>query len=43
MKGDLSGWWSRRITQADRLIYKVNRRGDDRALIITACHRYYQD
>jgi toxin YoeB len=21
LKGDLTGWWSRRITQADRLVY----------------------
>jgi toxin YoeB len=23
LKGDLAGWWSRRVTQEHRLIYKV--------------------
>jgi toxin YoeB len=33
------GYWSRRITEADRLIYKVS---DDEILVI-ACRRHYDD
>ncbi len=37
LKGDLSGWWSRRITQEHRLVYKVE---TDR-LIIAQCRNHY--
>jgi toxin YoeB len=43
LKGDLSGWWSRRITQEHRLIYKVDGSGDDQTLIIAACLGHYDD
>ncbi|WP_421871622.1 Txe/YoeB family addiction module toxin [Marinoscillum sp.] len=37
LKGDLSGWWSRRITQEHRLVYRVE---NDR-LIIAQCRNHY--
>lgn len=39
LKGPLSGWLSRRITDEHRLIYRV--RGED--LEIAACHGHYDD
>ncbi|WP_268906642.1 MULTISPECIES: type II toxin-antitoxin system YoeB family toxin [Dethiosulfovibrio] len=24
MKGDLAGWWSRRINRFDRIVYRIN-------------------
>ncbi|MGE9266629.1 MAG: Txe/YoeB family addiction module toxin [Verrucomicrobiales bacterium] len=37
LKANLSGWWSRRITQEHRLVYKIE--GD--ALIIMQCRFHY--
>lgn len=41
LKGDLSGWWSRRITQTDRLVYRVSGSGCDQALEIAQCRYHY--
>jgi toxin YoeB len=37
LKEDLSGWWSRRITQEHRLVYRVDRN----SLIIAQCRKHY--
>ncbi|MFN4102110.1 MAG: type II toxin-antitoxin system YoeB family toxin [Pararhodobacter sp.] len=42
MKGDLAGWWSRRITQEHRLIYKVDGSSSEQRLIIAACRGHYE-
>ena len=39
LKGDMSGWWSRRITDKHRLIYRVK---DDRVDIVS-CYGHYDD
>jgi toxin YoeB len=39
LRGDLSGWWSKRIDQEHRLIYKVV--GD--ALVIAQARGHYDD
>ena len=39
LTGDLSGFWSRRINDKDRLIYKVE--GND--IYILACRYHYED
>ena len=39
LRGNLGGWWSRRIDQQHRLIYRV--RGD--ILEITQCRYHYDD
>ncbi|MCP4405657.1 MAG: Txe/YoeB family addiction module toxin [bacterium] len=39
LKGDLAGCWSRRISGADRLVYRV----DDETLSILACRFHYDD
>ncbi|MBR5755754.1 MAG: Txe/YoeB family addiction module toxin, partial [Erysipelotrichaceae bacterium] len=39
LKGDLQGWWSRRIDEKNRLVYKVE--GED--IIILSCRFHYSD
>ncbi len=41
LKGDLSGWWSRRITQEDRLVYRVSGKGAEQALEIAQLRYHY--
>jgi toxin YoeB len=41
LKGDLSGWWSRRVTDEHRLVYKIDGSGKDRWLIIAQCRGHY--
>ena len=38
LKGNLSGWWSRRIDDANRIVYKVH----DDVLIIAECKNHYE-
>lgn len=42
LKGNLSGWWSRRITGDHRLVYRVTSRGETQALEIVACRYHYE-
>ena len=37
LRGDLCGYWSRRIDEANRLVY----RADDAELVIIACRFHY--
>lgn len=39
LKGDLSGSWSRRITEKDRLIYRF----EDDTVIVLQCKGHYED
>ena len=42
LRGDLAGWWSRRITGEHRLVYAVEgRRGDDQRMIIVQARYHY--
>ena len=41
LKGDLSGWWSRRITAEHRLVYRVTGSGADQTLEIAQCRYHY--
>jgi toxin YoeB len=41
LRGDLKGWWSRRITLEHRLIYRVNGIGEAQSLEIAACRFHY--
>lgn len=41
LKGDLSGWWSRRITSEHRLVYRVSGSGADQNLQIAQCRYHY--
>lgn len=38
LKGNLSGWWSRRIDNENRIVYK--QQGDN--IIIASCKSHYQ-
>ena len=38
LKENLSGYWSRRINETDRLVYKVN----DNYIIVISCRYHYQ-
>lgn len=39
--GNLSGWWSRRINQEHRLVYRVAGTGKDQTLQIAQCRYHY--
>lgn len=41
LKGDLQGWWSRRINQVDRLVYRVEGTGPEQRLEIAQCRFHY--
>ena len=43
LKGDLAGWWSRRITGCHRLVYRVaGKRGADQRIEIASCRYHYE-
>ena len=39
LKGDMSGYWSRRINQKHRLIYKVT----ETTVFLVSCYGHYDD
>ncbi len=39
--GNLSGWWSRRIDDEHRLIYRVGGKGEAQVLEIAQCRYHY--
>lgn len=39
LKEDLSGWWSRRIDEVNRIVYREK----DGAIIIASCKGHYDD
>lgn len=41
LRGNLKGWWSRRITIEHRLVYRVVGAGDAQALEIAQCRSHY--
>lgn len=41
LRGDLSGWWSRRITSEHRLVYRVSGQAGDQRLEIAQCRYHY--
>lgn len=40
LKGNKSGWWSRRIDDTNRLVYKLK---DDNDIVIAQCKGHYAD
>jgi len=42
LKGDLSGWRSRRITGEHRLVYRVSGRDENRQIEIASCRYHYR-
>lgn len=41
LRGDLQGWWSRRVTLEDRLVYRVTGKGADQHLEIAQCRFHH--
>lgn len=41
LRGDLAGFWSRRITQEHRLVYRVAGREAGQRIEIAACRHHY--
>ena len=41
LKGDLTGWWSRRISQEDRMVYRVSGTSDNQSLEIAQLRFHY--
>ena len=41
LRQNLSGWWSRRITEEHRLIYRITGAGDDQRIEIMSCRFHY--
>jgi len=41
LSGNLSGWWSRRIDQEHRLVYRVTGKGEAQALEVAQCRYHY--
>ncbi len=42
LQGNLSGWWSRRITGEHRLIYRIIGTGDAQRIEILMCRFHYR-
>jgi toxin YoeB len=42
LKGELRGWWSRRLTHSDRLVYRVSGQGEEQRLEIAQCRLHYE-
>ena len=40
LRGKLSGWWSRRIDESNRIVY---RKFDEKSVIISSCKTHYHE
>lgn len=43
LKGELAGFWSRRITGEHRLVYRIEEKGEMQRIELLACRYHYQD
>ena len=41
LRNELAGWWSRRINDEHRLVYRVTGTGDSQAIEIASCRFHY--
>ena len=41
LSGNLSGWWSRRLSQEHRLVYRVSGKAEAQALEVAQCRYHY--
>ena len=41
LRANLSGWWSRRVTQEHRLVYRLVGEGESRRIEIVQCRYHY--
>ena len=42
LRGELSGWWSRRISSEHRLVYQVRGKQSEQFLLIMMCRFHYE-
>jgi toxin YoeB len=42
LRDSLAGWWSRRITDEHRLVYRLAGKGDEQVLEILQCRFHYE-
>jgi toxin YoeB len=42
LRNEMSGWWSRRINEEHRLVYRVSGSGENQALEIASCRFHYR-
>ena len=42
LRGEFKGFWSRRITEEDRLVYRVSGSAETQMLEIVACRYHYR-
>lgn len=41
LRGKLQGWWSRRISLEDRLVYRITGKGEAQQIEIAQCRYHY--
>ena len=41
LRGDLAGYWSRRIDREHRLVYAVQCKGEEQTLVVVSCRYHY--
>jgi toxin YoeB len=41
LKNELSGWWSRRINDEHRLVYRVEGTAEEQRMVILSCEYHY--
>lgn len=41
LRNELAGWWSRRISEEHRLVYRMSGKGDGQAIEIAQCRFHY--
>ena len=41
LSGNLSGWWSRRVNQEHRLVYRVSGKAESQSLEVAQCRYRY--
>lgn len=41
LKGDRAGWWSRRISDEHRLVYRVTGSGEEQRVEVVQCRMHY--
>ena len=41
LSGNLTGWWSRRINQEHRLVYRLRGKGGEQVLEVGQCRYHY--
>lgn len=41
LRGNLKGWWSRRVTGQHRLVYRVTGSGEEQRIEIAQCRYHY--